>query len=256
MHFCICSWARDQCRTCCVRVWRCSAALWSIPRTNGPEPSSTWCRSTACIRSGSLTSRRRRTSRHAIPDTSAPRAGHAGPTADLEAIRSRIQANPNATPNYTFLGDPSDAGLFPRIVRGEEKQWRVWEDEEHVAFLTPYPNTPGLTVLVPRKPLSSDIFRLEEPDYQRLVLASRKVSRLLEAGLGAWGVGLIFEGFEIDYAHAKLIPLISSADEAEMSLSCPAPEFFDRYPGYVTSVSGPPASRESLHEICGRVTRR
>lgn len=179
--------------------------------------------------------------------------------ADLEAIRSQIQAklpNQNAAPNYTFLGDPSDPGLFPRIVRGEEKQWRVWEDEEHVAFLTPFPNTPGLTVLVPRKPLSSDIFRLEEGDYRQLALASRKVSQLLEAGLGAWGMGLIFEGFEIDYAHAKLIPLISSPDDAEMSLSCPAPEFFDRYPGYVTSVCGPPASRESLHEICVRVSLR
>lgn len=178
---------------------------------------------------------------------------------DLDAIRSQIRAqlpNPNAAPNYTFLGDPSDLGLFPRIVRGEEKQWRVWEDDEHVAFLTPFPNTPGLTVLVPRKPLSSDIFRLEEGDYRRLALASRKVSGLLEAGLGAWGVGLIFEGFEIDYAHAKLIPLVSPPDEAEMSLSCPAPEFFERYPGYVTSVSGPPASTESLHEICARVTQR
>ncbi|XP_067229254.1 uncharacterized protein [Chanodichthys erythropterus] len=178
---------------------------------------------------------------------------------DLEAVKSRIRVHlptPKAAPNYTFLGDPSDSGLFPRIVRGEEKQWRVWEDDGHVAFLTPFPNTPGLTVLVPRKPLSSDIFRLEESDYRQLLMATRKVSRLLEAGLGAWGVGLIFEGFEIDYAHAKLIPLVSSSDESEMSLTCPAPEFFDRYPGYVTSVSGPPATRESLQEICARITQR
>ncbi|XP_073708166.1 uncharacterized protein [Garra rufa] len=178
---------------------------------------------------------------------------------DLEAIRSRIRArlpDPNAPASYTFLGDPSDPGLFPRIVRGEEKQWRVWEDDGHVAFLTPFPNTPGLTVLVPRKPLSSDIFRLEEGDYRRLALATRKVSGLLEAGLDAWGVGLIFEGFEIDYAHAKLIPLVSSPDEAEMNLTCPALEFFDRYPGYVTSVNGPPASGESLQEISARITQR
>ncbi|KAL1273457.1 hypothetical protein QQF64_029319 [Cirrhinus molitorella] len=176
---------------------------------------------------------------------------------DLEAVGSRIRSqlpDPKAAPNYTFLGDPYDPGLFPRIVRGEEKQWRVWEDDGHVAFLTPFPNTPGLTVLVPRKPLSSDIFRLEEGDYRRLALATRKVSGLLEAGLGAWGVGLIFEGFEIDYAHAKLIPLVS--DEAEMSLTCPAQEFFERYPGFVTSVSGPPASRERLQEICARITQR
>uniref|UniRef100_A0A667WQ93 HIT domain-containing protein n=1 Tax=Myripristis murdjan TaxID=586833 RepID=A0A667WQ93_9TELE len=81
-----------------------------------------------------------------------------------------------------------------------EQQWRVWEDDGHVAFLTPFPNSPGLTVLVPRRPLTSDIFRLEKGDYEGLVLAARKVSRLLEEGLGAWGVGLIFEGNRM-YLH-------------------------------------------------------
>ncbi|XDV36574.1 hypothetical protein PO909_006324 [Leuciscus waleckii] len=185
------------------------------------------------------------------------RSGPRWTDSDLDAVKSRIRVHlpkPNAPLNYTFLGESSDSGLFPRIIRGEEKHWRIWEDDEHVAFLTPFPNTPGLTVLVPRKPLSSDIFRLEESEYIRMVLAARKVSRLLEAGLGAWGVGLIFEGFEIDYAHAKLIPLVSSPDEAQMSPTCPAPEFFEHYPGYVTSVSGPPASRESLQEIWARIT--
>uniref|UniRef100_A0A667YN98 HIT domain-containing protein n=1 Tax=Myripristis murdjan TaxID=586833 RepID=A0A667YN98_9TELE len=100
---------------------------------------------------------------------------------------------------------PSDDGLFSRIVRGEEQQWRVWEDSEHVAFLTPYPNSPGLTVLVPRKPLPSDIFKLEEADYNALILATYKVARLLEEAMTARGVALIFEGFEIDYTHKILV---------------------------------------------------
>lgn len=175
----------------------------------------------------------------------------------LEEIKKRIRMRlpvPNAPLNYTYLGEASDCELFPRIVRGEEKQWRVWEDDSHIAFLTPFPNTPGLTVLIPRKPLSSDIFRLEEVDYKELVLATRKVSRLLEAGVDAWGVGLIFEGFEIDYAHAKLIPLVSSPDNAMVSLTCPASEFHQLYPGYVTSVHGPPANKESLQESFAKIT--
>uniref|UniRef100_A0A665T1W3 HIT domain-containing protein n=1 Tax=Echeneis naucrates TaxID=173247 RepID=A0A665T1W3_ECHNA len=87
-------------------------------------------------------------------------------------------------------------GLFSRIVRGEEQQWRVWDDERHVAFLTPFPNSPGFTVLVPRRPLTSDIFRLEKADYEGLVLAARKVSQLLEQSLGANGVAN-----EIIYVH-------------------------------------------------------
>lgn len=177
---------------------------------------------------------------------------------NLEEVKDKIRAklpSPNSSLDYTFLGDPCHPGLFSRIVRGEERQWRVWEDEEHIAFLTPFPNTPGLTVLIPRKPLTSDILRLEEGDYKGLVLATRKVAALLEEGLGAWGVGLIFEGFEIDYAHAKLIPLVSPADPPTHNRTCPVPEFYDTYPGFVTSADGPPASTESLRAVHAKMTQ-
>ncbi|XP_061685871.1 uncharacterized protein LOC133506108 isoform X2 [Syngnathoides biaculeatus] len=177
--------------------------------------------------------------------------------ARLNEIQARIRAklpNPNAPPDLTFLGDdPADAGLFPRIVRGEEPQWRLWEDDAHVSFLTPFPNSPGFTVLIPRRPLSSDIFGLEAGDYEGLVLAARKVSHLLEKGLGAWGVGLIFEGFEIDYAHAKLIPLLSSGEGKCSALTAPD-QCFLSYPGYVTSEDGPGASFESLEELYAKMT--
>lgn len=172
-------------------------------------------------------------------------------------IRSRLPS-PDAPPDLTFLGaDPAHPGLFSRIVRGEEQQWRVWEDKSHVAFLTPFPNSPGFTVLVPRRPLTSDIFRLEPADYEGLVSAAKKVSRLLEEALGAWGVGLIFEGFEIDYAHAKLIPLfLPPSLEAEgSSTKAPSPQFYPSYPGYVTSEDGPEAGLDSLKEIHAKITQ-
>ncbi|KAM9857567.1 uncharacterized protein ACBR49_001186 [Aulostomus maculatus] len=179
----------------------------------------------------------------------------------LNEVQTKIRARlpePDAPHNLTFLGDdPSHPGLFSRIVRGEEQQWRLWEDDAHVSFLTPFPNSPGLTVLVPRRPLTSDIFRLEKKDYEELVLASWKVSRLLEEALGAWGVGLIFEGFEIDYAHAKLIPLFrsSSSGGGDVAAEPPPPQFCPAYPGYVTSEDGPDASPESLKELHAKITQ-
>ncbi|XP_029612966.1 uncharacterized protein LOC115196345 [Salmo trutta] len=174
--------------------------------------------------------------------------------ADLDQVQAKIRdklPTPNAPSCYDFLGNPSHNGLFCRIVRGEEQQWRVWEDSNHVAFLTPYPNTPGLTVLVPRKPLSSNIFCLEETDYTSLVLATRKVAGLLEEGMHARGVALIFEGFEIDYAHVKLIPLVPPRGDKPAEVF---PEYFQSYPGYVSSADGPPASPESLKEIHTKIT--
>ncbi|KAL4647822.1 hypothetical protein GN956_G8836 [Arapaima gigas] len=182
---------------------------------------------------------------------SGPRWSHT----DLEKIKARIRTklpNPDAPPSFTFLGDPAHNSLFSRIVRGEEPQWRVWEDDSHVAFLTPFPNTPGLTVLVPRRPLTSNIFQLEEDDYKALVLASWEVAQLLEEGLGAQGIALIFEGYEINYAHAKLIPLLPPPGD---SVPSPAPSFCSEYPGYVTSADGPAASVESLLEMQAKITQ-
>ncbi|KAM6939904.1 uncharacterized protein FYW49_011193 isoform 2-T2 [Xenentodon cancila] len=177
----------------------------------------------------------------------------------LTDVQTKIRAKlpfPDAPPDPTFLGDdPAHPCLFSRIVRGELQQWRVWEDESHVAFLTPFPNSPGFTVLVPRRPLTSDIFRLEKKDYEELVLATKKVSRLLEEGLGACGVGLIFEGFEIDYAHAKLIPLFPSVSGTEEDATeSSSPQFHPTYPGYVTSEDGPEASVESLTKLHAKIT--
>ncbi|KAG7486308.1 hypothetical protein JOB18_029092 [Solea senegalensis] len=188
----------------------------------------------------------------------APRWSDASMTEIQAKIRAKLPS-PNAPPNLTFLGDdPADPGLFSRIVRGEEQHWRVWEDRAHVAFLTPFPNSPGFTVLVPRRPLTSDIFRLVKEDYEALVQAARKAAQLLEESLGASDVGLIFEGFEIDYAHAKLIPLFlpssSSSSEAGIKSSEPrTPQFYPTYPGYVTSEDGPEASLESLKEIHAKI---
>ena len=34
--------------------------------------------------------------------------------------------------------------IFDDIVSGKMKSWKIWEDEKFLAFLTPFPNTPGL----------------------------------------------------------------------------------------------------------------
>nr|XP_046272331.1 uncharacterized protein si:ch211-256m1.8 [Scatophagus argus] len=182
-----------------------------------------------------------------------------GPCWDDEAlaqVQARIRSElptPNAPSCFDFFGDASNDDLFSRIVRGQQQQWRVWEDSEHVAFLTPYPNSPGLTVVVPRKPLSSDIFKLEEADYKALIIATYKVAQLLKEGMRARGIALIFEGFEIDYAHAKLIPLLPSPDGTNLAQM--QPECCQSYPGYVSSLDGPAADPEALKTIHSKITQ-
>lgn len=161
-----------------------------------------------------------------------------GPPMDVARL-SQIQTTLAAksgwtTPDHTFIGDASDDNLFARLIRGEIAQWRVWEDGQHLAFLTPFPSTPGYTVLIPRRHLPSDVLGLAIEDFESLMRATLKVVNVLQVGLGVSRVGMFFEGFEIDYAHIKLVPIIGSE-----AIEGPSEEYHEIYPGYLTTRLGP-----------------
>ncbi|XP_019627064.1 PREDICTED: uncharacterized protein LOC109471959 isoform X1 [Branchiostoma belcheri] len=186
-----------------------------------------------------------------------------GPRAEdsaLDVIQSRIlqanqpnflgndeasQSNPKLSPDMTFYGEASDDNLFARIVRGELQQWRIWEDRDHVAFLTPFPNTPGYTVVVPRAHLSSDILSLPTDAYIRLLQCARTVGLLIQKGLNTEGFAIVCEGMEIDYAHVKVIPVHTTTASTEPL----EPEYMETYVGFLTSRPGPPASVDYLDKI-------
>ncbi|PWY82853.1 hypothetical protein BO70DRAFT_379418 [Aspergillus heteromorphus CBS 117.55] len=152
---------------------------------------------------------------------------------------------PTQQPDYTSH-TPTSTNLFSRIIRGETQHWRIWEDADHVAFLTPFPNTVGFTVLVPRAHLSSDILGgLDEGAFTMLMGAAYEVVGVLRRAFGVERCGMVFEGFEIDYAHVKIIPVHGGAgdvdvDEGEGGDGDGERErFWEVYPGYLSSLPGP-----------------
>ncbi|PCG93817.1 Aminoacyl-tRNA synthetase, class II (D/K/N) [Penicillium occitanis (nom. inval.)] len=167
-------------------------------------------------------------------------SSHDGPmmaSEQLDDICSKIRSVSGLSEplNYRFDGPDDDKNLFARIIRGELPQYRVWEDEEHVAFLTPFANADGFTVLVPRVHLSSDILSLEEQSYTKLMAAAHGMAGMLMKAFDTQQCGMIFEGFEIDYAHVKLIPIHSPADAPLDAVA----SFHETYQGYVSSLQGP-----------------
>jgi len=163
--------------------------------------------------------------------------------ATLDAICHRVKSASERSwsPDYTFLGpDPYDTNLFAKLVKGEIEQWRIWESQSHIAFLTPFPNTPGFTVLVPRRHIGSDIFKLDAGSFDQLMVATYQVQTLLRKAFGIQRIGVFFEGYEIDYAHVKLIPCHDNAVEASAPQSSERAQSFKTYPGFITTQLGPP----------------
>ena len=142
--------------------------------------------------------------------------------------------------------------LFDKLVRGEIESRIVWEDDKHVAFLTPFPNTPGLTVVIPKTNLSDYVFALEDRDYTELLLATKKVAKLLEKALDVSRVALVFEGTGVAYVHAKLYPLHGPI-ASQTDVWSESTEFVEEYRGWMTTIEGPKMSDDRLDEIQSKI---
>jgi histidine triad (HIT) family protein len=142
--------------------------------------------------------------------------------------------------------------IFDKIVRGEIESRVVWEDDGHMAFLTPFPNTPGLTVVIPKKNIGDYVFSLSNDDYIALQLAIKKVAAILERAFDVSRVAMVFEGTGVAYVHAKLYPLHGPvADQTEVWSE--TKEFVEEYRGWITTLEGPKMDDARLDEIQAKI---
>lgn len=82
------------------------------------------------------------------------------------------------------------------------------EDEDHMARLSPFPNTEWFSVVVPKKHYGSDVLAMPDAKLQAFVLAAKKVAKILETHFEDVGrVGLMMEWTGIEHAHIKLFPM-------------------------------------------------
>ena len=142
--------------------------------------------------------------------------------------------------------------IFDDIVSGKIKSWPVWEDDEFLAFLTPFPNTPGFTVVIPKENVGDYVFGLEDETYQRFMAATKTVAKILEKAFDTPRVALIFEGTGVAHVHAKLIPLHGKLAD-ETGVWSPHNEFNEEYQGWLTTAEGPKMSDERLDEIQAKI---
>ncbi len=142
--------------------------------------------------------------------------------------------------------------IFDKIVSGELPSWKVWEDENYLAFLTPFPNTPGLTVVIPKVNTGDYIFSLSEEDYKGLFDAVKIVSRILEKAFNTPRVALVFEGTGVAHVHAKLYPLHGQL-AGQTNVWSSHTEFCPEYRGWITTVEGPKMNNEELDKVQAQI---
>jgi len=144
--------------------------------------------------------------------------------------------------------------IFCDIVAGRSPCHKVWEDDNHLAFLSIYPNTEGVTVVIPKQHYPSDPYAVPDEVYHGVLAAAKKVAQLLTRAFDDVGrTALILEGFGIDHLHVKLFPLHGTAGEWRPRNSN-IKTFFEQYEGYVSSHDADRADDDELARLAAKIT--
>ncbi len=150
--------------------------------------------------------------------------------------------------------------LFCNFVSGNIKTpWIFWEDDEFMAFLTIFPNTEWVTVVIPKKHLSSDVLSLADDYLQKFIVAAKKVAKILTDKFDdVWRVGLVMEWTWINHAHIKLYPMhwtefLKDWNWKAVESSNNTTPFFETYPWYISSVDGDIVNDEIIRKLANKL---
>ena len=101
--------------------------------------------------------------------------------------------------------------IFCKIIKNEVPSFKVWEDDECLAFLTIRPVNPGHTLLIPKVHID-DIFTIGEPLFSNLFTRSKELSLPIRKAFNAPRVGVAIEGFSVPHAHIHLVPVYNMSE--------------------------------------------
>ena len=126
--------------------------------------------------------------------------------------------------------------IFCQIVSGELPSYKVYEDENFLAFLDIFPSHYGQTLVIPKQHLDSNFSHTNTDTLKGLVSAGQKIAKTIEDKLNAERCIVVIEGLELDHLHLKLYPALS-----------PEPA------KYAVSKSGGRATEKELQQVLKRV---
>jgi len=134
---------------------------------------------------------------------------------------------------------------------------KFWENDKYVAWLSPFPNTEGFTVVIPKKHYSSDVLKMPDSALTDFVLEAKKISKHLIDKLNDVGrVGLIMEGTGIDHAHIKLVPLHGTGYMKKgewRQIHSEINTYFEKYIGYISSHDELRAEEEKIRALAKKL---
>ena len=103
------------------------------------------------------------------------------------------------------------ASIFSKIISGEIPSFKIYEDENFLAFLDINPNSTGHTLCIPKKEVDQ-IFDLDDKTLSELIIFSKKIANAIQKAVVCKRVGMSVIGLEVPHVHVHLIPINNMND--------------------------------------------
>ena len=101
--------------------------------------------------------------------------------------------------------------IFSKIISGEIPSFKIYEDDNFLAFLDINPNSLGHTLCIPKKEIDQ-IFNLDDKTLSELIIFSKKVANAIKKAVVCERVGMSVIGLEVPHVHVHLIPINNMND--------------------------------------------
>jgi histidine triad (HIT) family protein len=103
------------------------------------------------------------------------------------------------------------ASIFSKIIAGEITCHKIYEDENHLAFLDVMPLVRGHVLVVPKKEIDY-IFDLSEEEMANMWKFALPVAKAIKKAIPCKRVGTAVIGLEVPHAHIHLVPMETAND--------------------------------------------
>jgi len=103
------------------------------------------------------------------------------------------------------------ASIFSKIIAGEIPCHKIYEDENHLAFLDVMPLVRGHVLVVPKKEIDY-IFDLSEEEMANMWKFALLVAKAIKKAIPCKRVGTAVIGLEVPHAHIHLVPMETAND--------------------------------------------
>lgn len=110
------------------------------------------------------------------------------------------------------------ASIFTKIVQGEIPCYKIYEDDDTLAFLDIEPEEYGHTLVIPKVEVEK-VYDLDDHTYQAVMATVKKLARHYEDVLGK-RIMIKVVGVDVPHAHVHVLPVNDNwAGERNLKLS-------------------------------------